>query len=159
MYHTDQLVEDQETLKDIMGDMISALNDADTPFALKTDLASTLWEIGQQCLSAIEPTKDIVRSTATPFLREESEWSYSTPLGRAIRVKRQKPNYFVNNAEPLKDLLGASFNTFVDTKYNLKKGALETLSEDHDLYRQVLSLIEVRESKPRVSFRSADQSN
>ena len=159
MYDLDQLVEDQETLKDIVGEMVSTLNDADTPFGLKTDIASVLWELGQQCLSAIEPTKDIVRSTATPFLRDESEWSYSTPLGKAIRVKRQKPNYFVNNAEPLKDLLGASFNTFIDTKYNLKKGALETLSEDHDLYRQMLSLIEVRESKPRVSFRFADQSN
>ena len=147
--------EDQETLKEIVKEMVDTLNDADTPFSMKTDLAIFLWDMSQKLAKAVEPTKEIARQTATPFLRDESEWVYNTN-GGWIKVSRQRANYLINDVEPLRRVLGASFNSFVDTKYNLKRGALEKLKEDHDLYREVLSHLDVRESKPRVSLRSDD---
>lgn len=160
MYGTDDismkaLREDQETLKVIVGEMVETLNDADTPFSMKTELAIFLWNMSQKLAKSVEPTKEIARQTATPFLHEEGEWIYSTE-GGIVKVSRQRANYLISDVEPLIHVLGASFNSFVDTKYNLKRGALEKLKEDHALYREVLSHLDVRESKPRVSLRSDD---
>ena len=163
MYGTDDISmktyrKDRETLREVVEGMVETLNDADTPFGLKTDLAIFLWDMSQKLAKAVEPTKEIVRQTASPFLRDEGEWVYNTD-GGLIKVSRQRANYLINDAEPLRRLLGESFNSFVDTKHNLKRGALEKLREDYDLYREVLSHLDVRESKPRVSLRSDDLNN
>lgn len=157
MYGTDDISmrayrKDQETLEEVVGKMVETLNGADTPFSMKTDLAIFLWDMSQRLIKAVEPTKEIARQTATPFLREDGEWVYNT-TGGWVKVSRQRANYLINDVDPLRRLLGASFDSFVDTKYNLKRGALEKL-RDHECYLEMLSHLDVRESKPRVSLRS-----
>lgn len=149
----DEINRDMNMIEEMISQMVTTLNDADTPFGDKADIAYFLWSVAYNCNKAIEPIKEVARATASPFLSNGYEWEYVTPYGNVIKVSKQRPNYFVQDAEKLQADLGASFNTFFETKHNLKKGALDMISDDKDLYRRILQGLEVRESKHRVSFR------
>ena len=155
MYDLNNINLAKKALREIVDGLTETLNDADTPFSVRTEIATFLWGLKNEFADAVEPTKEIARHTAAPFLRKENEWVYDCEGGASIKVSRQRANYFVNDnsVEPLQRLLGSRFDSIIATKHNLKKGALEVLREDKDLYREVLSLIDIKESKPRVSLR------
>lgn len=146
--HMDMMLEAFDQLKE-------SLKDSAT-FEDKAEVSRFLWDISDQASRLLEKPKDQFRAVAQHqlALTGEKRWDYRTPMGHGIRVTVQAPNTELVNIDEIRATLGSDFNDYVVTKYSLRKGMQEKISDlPENVRKDFLKNINEKQAKPRVSFR------